>query len=153
MGDVTTHGLPFPVGTDRVMDGDDAIQALAEAVDTALMDDTGILTPAAAGFVKSSTLWDDLAGSCRRKSGWVTVAFSITIHSDLDAGDVANQAAVNVPPGWRMPSGLAAHLSTGATGAGAFWYHSGAGGTISLSALANNVLAEATLTMTGQWQV
>jgi hypothetical protein len=34
MGSTTTHGAPFPVGTDRVMDGDNAIQALAEWVDT-----------------------------------------------------------------------------------------------------------------------
>lgn len=36
MGGTTTHGLPFPTGTDRVMDGDDAIKALAEAVDASL---------------------------------------------------------------------------------------------------------------------
>lgn len=30
----TTHGFPYPIGTDRVMDGDNAIQALAEKVDT-----------------------------------------------------------------------------------------------------------------------
>lgn len=29
----TTHGYPYPEGTDRVADGDDAIQALAEAID------------------------------------------------------------------------------------------------------------------------
>lgn len=29
----TTKGYPYPVGTDRVMDGDNAIQALAEAID------------------------------------------------------------------------------------------------------------------------
>lgn len=28
-----TNGLPYPLGTDRVMDGDDAIKALAEALD------------------------------------------------------------------------------------------------------------------------
>lgn len=36
MGSTTTKGYPFPVGTDRVMDGDDAIKALAEKVDTQL---------------------------------------------------------------------------------------------------------------------
>jgi hypothetical protein len=30
----TTKGYPYPVGTDRLMDGDDAIKALAEAVNT-----------------------------------------------------------------------------------------------------------------------
>lgn len=29
----TPHGYPYPVGTDRVMDGDDAIHSLATAVD------------------------------------------------------------------------------------------------------------------------
>lgn len=33
MGGTTTKGLPFPTGTDRVMDGDDAIAALAQALD------------------------------------------------------------------------------------------------------------------------
>lgn len=32
MGSTTTDGLPYPVGTDRVMDGDNAMQALAEAL-------------------------------------------------------------------------------------------------------------------------
>jgi hypothetical protein len=34
MGSQTAKGYPYPVGSDRVMDGDNAIQALAEAVDT-----------------------------------------------------------------------------------------------------------------------
>jgi len=33
MGSTTTKGYPYPVGTDRVMDGDDAIAALAQAVE------------------------------------------------------------------------------------------------------------------------
>lgn len=32
MGSTTVDGFPYPVGTDRVMDGDNAIQALAEAL-------------------------------------------------------------------------------------------------------------------------
>jgi hypothetical protein len=36
MGANTANGLPYPVGTDRVMDGDDAIKALAQAVDSAV---------------------------------------------------------------------------------------------------------------------
>lgn len=32
----TPRGYPYPVGTDRVMDGDDSIKALATAVDTQL---------------------------------------------------------------------------------------------------------------------
>lgn len=33
----TTNGLPYPVGTDLVVNGDDAIRALAESVDTAVL--------------------------------------------------------------------------------------------------------------------
>lgn len=33
----TTRGLPYPEGTDKVVDGDNAIRALAEAVDTKLV--------------------------------------------------------------------------------------------------------------------
>lgn len=32
----TAHGYPYPLGTDRVMDGDDAIHNLASAVDAQL---------------------------------------------------------------------------------------------------------------------
>lgn len=32
----TAHGYPYPLGTDRVMDGDDVIHALADAIDTKL---------------------------------------------------------------------------------------------------------------------
>jgi hypothetical protein len=32
----TAHGYPYPVGTDRVMDGDDVIAALAAAIETKL---------------------------------------------------------------------------------------------------------------------
>lgn len=39
MGGQTVHGFPYPVGTDRVMDGDDAIKALAEKIDTLLATD------------------------------------------------------------------------------------------------------------------
>lgn len=36
MGSQTAHGFPYPVGTDLLADGDNAIQALAEAVDLAV---------------------------------------------------------------------------------------------------------------------
>lgn len=36
MGSQTAKGFPYPVGTDRVMDGDDAIRALAEKIDSAV---------------------------------------------------------------------------------------------------------------------
>jgi len=33
----TANGLPYPVGTDKVVDGDDAIRALAEAIDAKVL--------------------------------------------------------------------------------------------------------------------
>lgn len=53
MGSTTTHGLPYPVGTDRVMDGDNAMQALAEAVDAQLYAGTG--APGAPGMWANAT--------------------------------------------------------------------------------------------------
>jgi len=34
---LTPGGLPYPLGTDKVVDGDDAIKALAEAIDAKLL--------------------------------------------------------------------------------------------------------------------
>lgn len=55
MGGVTADkGLPYPTGTDRVMDGDNAIQALAQTTDWAIQSgsvqlttivDTNVLVP------------------------------------------------------------------------------------------------------------
>lgn len=47
----TPRGFPYPVGTDRVMDGDNAIQALAQAVNDRLGNMAGglvTITPSAA---------------------------------------------------------------------------------------------------------
>lgn len=47
----TTKGYPYPLGTDRVADGDDAIHALAEKVDTAL----GVIAGGQANITHSGT--------------------------------------------------------------------------------------------------
>lgn len=50
----TPNGLPYPVGTDRVMDGDNAIEALARGVDTGVLAQTVtnlIVTGVASGGV------------------------------------------------------------------------------------------------------
>jgi hypothetical protein len=57
MGSNTPNGLPYPVGTDRVMDGDDAIKALALALDTgsgwvAIPYASGYIAPAALGALQ-----------------------------------------------------------------------------------------------------
>lgn len=43
-GTTSPLGFPYPTGTDRVMDGDNAIQALAEAVDDYFVGATGVVT-------------------------------------------------------------------------------------------------------------
>lgn len=52
----TPKGFPYPLGTDRVMDGDDAIHNLASAVDTKLgLAASGVttITPSAANILTS----------------------------------------------------------------------------------------------------
>jgi hypothetical protein len=51
----TAKGYPYPLGTDRVTDGDDAIHSLASAVDTKLgVAATGLVTLAAPGGLNST---------------------------------------------------------------------------------------------------
>lgn len=50
MGSITPiYGFPYPVGTDRVMDGDNAIEALARAVEGSIKAGTAALTTNATG--------------------------------------------------------------------------------------------------------
>ena len=47
----TPKGIPYPIGTDRVMDGDNAMQAIAEKVDALLpVTVRGSLTTDASGY-------------------------------------------------------------------------------------------------------
>jgi len=50
----TAKGYPYPVGTDRVMDGDNDIRALAEAVDTKVgLACSGKVTPPVPGALNT----------------------------------------------------------------------------------------------------
>lgn len=52
----TPHGYPYPIGTDRVMDGDDAIHSLATAVDSkAGVHASGTVTLPAPGTIGTAT--------------------------------------------------------------------------------------------------
>jgi hypothetical protein len=149
MGDTTAHGLPYPVGTDRVMDGDNAMQALAEAVDTALMQDTGGITPQAAGFTLL-TGFTNLSGVVRRRHGIVAASFGFATTNPLPAGDVGNVNAVNLPAGW-VPL-VRAGLTTGATGPGVFVF-ADPSGKLGIAATASAVSAGQTITCAGLWMV
>lgn len=102
----TTNGLPYPVGTDRVMDGDDAIKALAEALDppwTALTMQSGFSAQAGTpGFrVIAGTCY--LRGHVQRTTG------------NLAAGDIP----CNVPAAGRpIASSVSMPAAIAGTGTG-----------------------------------
>jgi hypothetical protein len=55
MTGTTAKGYPYPTGTDRVMDGDNAIQALAEKVESAAGTmASGVFTVSAVGNVSTN---------------------------------------------------------------------------------------------------
>lgn len=62
MGSTTSKGYPFPVGTDRVMDGDDAIQALAEAINGDAL------------FTKATTVGHSLPAGANTEVQWNAAA-------------------------------------------------------------------------------
>lgn len=98
----TTKGYPYPVGTDRVMDGDDAIKNLAQKVDdnlkagiasgvaTAAMNGTtdgtplGVTLPAGRFTVAPNVVVCVSAGGAglwATNSGPTTTSFSIVLHT------------------------------------------------------------------------
>lgn len=145
----TTNGLPYPVGTDRVMDGDNAMQALAEAVDSKalLSGDSGNLTPAAAGFTASAAI-TGLGGIVRRRNGVVSVNLTFTLVSALSAGDVANTLVATIPAGW-VPL-VRAGLTSASTGSGIF-YSAETNGQLQLTATTVAVAASAPSGACGLW--
>lgn len=148
MGGTTTNGLPYPVGTDRVMDGDNAIQALAEAIDlkTLFSGDSGTLTPAAAGFTTAAGA-SGLTGSVRKRNGIVAVDLIFTAVSGWAAGDVANTNLILIPAGWQPL--IRTNIPGAANGPGAFFYASG--GAISVGSSSGAVAAGTTQQMAGNW--
>lgn len=57
----TPNGFPYPLGTDRVMDGDDAIHALASSVDARFDVLRGKITRGVVGVVPNN-VWTFVAG-------------------------------------------------------------------------------------------
>ena len=52
----SAKNLPYPLGTDRLMDGDDAIHSLAAAVDNMVQTGLVTLTPVTANVVVTATV-------------------------------------------------------------------------------------------------
>jgi hypothetical protein len=89
----TPNGLPYPVGTDLVVNGDDAIRALAETVDPK----TG--TPAGATFTPDASLWapDGTIASVLTRAGgrWLLTAFVRNKNTGAYAAGVAVLGSVS----------------------------------------------------------
>lgn len=149
MPGTTTNGLPYPVGTDRVMDGDNAMQSLAEAVDTKalLSGDTGNVSAVSAGFTLAAG-FTGLAGTVRRRNGVVSVNITFTITAALSAGDVANVPCVNIPAGWTPL--IRAGLTSASTGS-LIEYSAETNGVIQLTATTVAVAAGAASGAAGLW--
>lgn len=99
--------FPFPTGTDRVMDGDDAIKALAEKVDDYLAP-SGTVTPVG---ISSLNGWGVASTTIRRFGPFVVMHFDVT-----KASWVASEGIGVVPTGYR-PGGTASWLFGAVVGA------------------------------------
>lgn len=104
----TTNGLPYPLGTDRLMDGDDAIKALAQALDPAW-------TPVAfrAGYITKPSnyacAWRLVAGVLYFKGQFQKGTGNFTgseVFADLPAG---------ARPAFTVSMAAASALATGVT--------------------------------------
>lgn len=91
----TSHGLPYPLGTDRVMDGDNVIRALAEALDPAPVDLVAAgLTPAAGWTIQSA------------KGVLVAQLAHVFILCTRTGADIVIPASGNLSPDVPMATGL-----------------------------------------------
>jgi hypothetical protein len=97
MGSQTAKGYPYPVGTDRVADGDNAIQALAEAVDAKL------------GISASGSASISIASAA---SGSVTVTFPVGRFT-VPPAITHTTNSFNYIPGANSPSASAVVLYAG----------------------------------------
>jgi hypothetical protein len=147
MGGTTTHGLPYPTGTDLIMNGDNAMQALAEAIDAKTLTAPGVLTLAAAGFTPAAN-FTGMVGAVIRRGGFVGMTCTALVSTlALAAGDMGNVVCLNVPAGYQPL--VTAPITSGATGPG-LWGHV-INGTVILSASGTAVGAGQTISLTGLW--
>jgi hypothetical protein len=100
-------GFPYPTGTDRVMDGDNAIQALAESVDNFLADGAVV----GAVGITSQNVWNN-AGTKLVRSGPLVV-----MHFDaLKSTWPASEGLGVVPVGYRPTANTYFVAAANATG-------------------------------------
>jgi hypothetical protein len=102
MGGTTSNGLPYPTGTDLIMDGDNAIKALAESVDAKALGVTSGFqeSPVTAGFILHSG-FTALTGQVVRRNGYACLALRCTSLNAIGAGNITNIGVMTAPVGWR----------------------------------------------------
>ena len=117
MSSQTALGYPYPVGTDRVMDGDDAIKALAQAVN----DKTGV---SAAGTFPAGSLATGVASvAITFPVGRFTanpVVIPTCVHPDSQAGVLA-VSTTGATIGVQQRTAAGATVTTGNSRTG-YWY-------------------------------
>jgi hypothetical protein len=93
MANTNPYGFPYPIGTDRVMDGDNAIQALAEAVNNYLL--PADANAPAGGIVLQPSVVADLEGCAvyRRHSVCFVQFYVKTVAATGVGGFLATVAA------------------------------------------------------------
>lgn len=89
-GTTTPLAYPYPTGTDRVMDGDNAIQALAEALDNDL----------AVGASQNLALGANLSGTITlyRRAGTAFLNYNLTATAALANGAVLTTIPAGLRP-------------------------------------------------------
>ncbi len=120
-GQTPTYALPYPSGSDRVRDGDNAIQALAERVETVLLPSlvpAGVVVPFAGGIAPNGWLLAD--GRTVDRTAYAAL-FGV-IGTTYGAGDGSTTFALpnlqsRVPLGAGQGGGLRARVA-GAAGGG-----------------------------------
>lgn len=95
----TPGGLPYPIGTDRVVDGDNAIRALAEAVEARIGIKQSVPSVPAAG-------WSGV-GSLIARGGFVF------LNARMAAVANAADTMLIVPVGMRPPEQIVSFAYTG----------------------------------------
>jgi hypothetical protein len=137
---LTPGGLPYPVGTDKVVDGDDAIHALALGVDPAFIAWVPY-TPTWAAGGTPVTLGTGGAVTGRRRKVGKTVDVKVLALT----GTGFNGGAASAPWTWTLPTGIGLpndHYSVSG------WVQA-PGGAIALAVIAAHIVANGTVIDTG----
>jgi hypothetical protein len=100
----TVGGLPFPEGTDKVVDGDNAIQSLARAVDrnpNAIVPAAQVAVPLTAGWVNVATVLYVMA-----------INGQVTLSGRVQRSSGSSNVIGVIPAGYRPPQQVVTVIGT-----------------------------------------